>query len=285
MVDVVARLTGPLEHGSDRPAPIELRPGGSAANTADWLESLGRSATLFARVGDDPLGRVLTGSFAGPAALGVVVDEKRPTGTCIVLVSPDGERTMVPSAGANAALSVGDLVPSAFVAGRWLHLSGYTLFGEARDTGRHALALARAAGMSISVDAASAAPIASVGAETFLGWIGVGLLLFANLDEARELSGVSDPAECARRLASRLGSAVVKLGAAGAVWSDGTVVEFAPAESTTVLDTTGAGDAFAAGMVARLTRGADPAAAMRSGHELARIACGQLGGRPSRPVG
>lgn len=283
MVDVVTRLSGPLVPGSDRAASIRVRSGGSAANTACWLASLGAPVTLIARVGGDAFGRLATRELGPGVRPALAVDPDRPTGTCVVLVGADGERTMCPDAGANAALSPDDLDPDEFRAGRHLHLSAYPLFGAARPAAARALDLARACGMSISVDAASAAPLAAVGAETFLDWIGPDVLLFANLDEARVLTGCSDPADCARRLGARVGRAVVKLGVDGAVWSDGASVVREATSAVTIVDSTGAGDAFAAGLLVALDgpgRCADPARALRSAHLIAGRACRVVGGRP-----
>ena len=105
MVDVVARLSGPVAVGSDAPASISLGGGGSAANVAAWLAFAGARATLVARVGDDEFGALVRSQLAEDAHL--ATDPSLPTGTCIVLVAPGGERSMVPDPGANAALSPG----------------------------------------------------------------------------------------------------------------------------------------------------------------------------------
>ena len=190
MADILARLPGPLAPGSDTPASIEVFGGGAAGNTASWLDDLGTSVTLVGRIGpaDDPFRGAALGGLRPDVAAGLVTDPVHATGRCLVLVGPDGERTMVPDAGANAFLAPADL-NGHFEAGRHLHLSGYPLFGPARDAGRQALARAREAGMSISVTAASAAPLARVGAAAFLDWIGPDVTLFANVDEARVLTG------------------------------------------------------------------------------------------------
>jgi hypothetical protein len=126
MVDVIATLSAPLAPGSDTPAPIELRPGGSAANTAAWAARAGAPAIFVGRVGDDDFGRraVSTLQEAGVATY-VTVEPHWPTGLCLVLVGPDGERTMVPSTGANANLQPEDL-PDVATGDLW-HLSGYVL--------------------------------------------------------------------------------------------------------------------------------------------------------------
>src|SRR5688500_4398669 len=102
MVDVVVRLSEPLARGSDAPAVIRFHGGGSAANTAAWLAAAGAEPVLVGVVGDDERGRE---ARAGLVAHGVdarlAVDPELPTGTCLVLVGPDGERTKAPDAGAH----------------------------------------------------------------------------------------------------------------------------------------------------------------------------------------
>jgi ribokinase len=278
MVDVLARLPGPLVTGSDLPAPVRLLGGGSAANTACWLASAGVPTALVARVGDDALGRFSRAELDRQGVTGTTVDPDHSTGTCIVLVSADGQRTMVPDAGANAALCESDL--PVFAASDHLHLSGYPLFNSGRAGALAALAAARRAGASISVDAASAGPLANLGASAFLDLIGADLLLFANVDEAFVLSGIEDPAASARALANHVGQVVLKLGADGAIWSDGSSEHFEPTSAIEPLDSTGAGDSFAAAVLAVLISGGDVATAIRSGHVVAARVCAQVGGRP-----
>ncbi len=283
MLDVVATLPGPLAAGSDTPAPIAVFGGGSAANTACWLVAAGAAAAFVGRAGGDVLGDT---AVAGLLAAGVRTEVRRvsaaSTGTCIVLVAPDGERTMVPDAGANSTLHPDDVPTELLAAGNHLHLSGYALLNpSARAAALAVLDRARRAGCSISVDAASAAPLAGVGAEAFLGWVGGGVLVLANLDEARVLTGRVDPEAAATALAGRCGQAVVKLGADGAIWAGPEGTARVPAEAVTVLDTTGAGDAFAAGFLAATAAGCSPAEGLRRAHQLAARAVTTLGGRPT----
>jgi ribokinase len=279
MVDVVAHLPGPLAAGSDTPAPISLYGGGSAANTASWLELLGVPTTLIAKVGDDVFGNWSSERF-GWIGRRLAVDPVRTTGTCLVLVGPDGERTMVPDTGANNALAPADVEPEDFLPGRYLHVSGYSLFSDARAAALHALALARDAGMTISVGAASAGPLESAGANAFLDWIGTNLLLFANRDEARVLTGLGDPRAAATALAARVGRVAVTLGAGGSLWCDGGEVHYEATVAVEPVDTTGAGDAYAAAMLWALGQGAAPPAALQLANALGRDACLHPGGRP-----
>jgi ribokinase len=278
MVDVVAQLPGELAVGSDTPAPIALLGGGSAANTAAWCVRAGLAATFVGRVGDDALGRTVIDELArGGIDLEVSVDPELPTGICIVLVAPDGERTMVPAAGAN---TVGG-TPPPLRAGDHLHVSGYALFqaGPAAAAAAAALAAAGRAGCPMSLDAASAAPLAGFGAERFLD-LAAGALVLANTDEAAVLTGAVDPAAAARMLGARCGEAIVKCGRDGAVWSDGTDVVLERGAPVVPVDSTGAGDAFAAGVLAARLGGAPPAAALRAGNALAATAITRRGARP-----
>lgn len=277
MADVLARLPGPLAIGSDTPAPIAFRPGGSAANTACWLASLGAPVLFAGRVGDDPAGRDAVAALqAAGVRTRVSVDPVLPTGACIVLIGPDGERTMIPSTGANAALAEADLTDLLGPADH-LHLSGYSLLNEgSRPAARAVLDQAVAAGASISVDAASAAPIRAVGAVALLGWLPPGTLLIANADELAALTERNYPAE----LVGRSLTVVVKDGAAGARIADARGVRRVATTPVPVLDSTGAGDAFAAGLLAARRLGAELEEAAREGNRVAARALGVLGGQP-----
>ena len=288
MVDVLAQLRGPLVPASDSPGRISMRGGGSAANTACWLAADGAEALFVGCVGDDMAGREEAESLRSYGVrTALKVDPSRPTGTVVVLVDPAGERTMVPDSGANSALTPLDLPTAEFLPGRHLHLSCYTVLNpESRAAGIAALELARHSGMTTSVDVASAGPLAAVGPDRFLDWIGNPFMLFANRDEAAVLTGIDDdPVAATRALTELCDQVVVKLGAAGVVRHDAlfdrtirvSAVELKPGE---LVDTTGAGDAFAAGYLAAWMRDADPEEALGAGCRLAADAIRKVGGRP-----
>jgi ribokinase len=285
MVDVVARLAAPLATGSDAAASTTLHGGGSAANTACWLDSTGTAVALIARVGDDVLGAWSREHLGERVARLVSVDGSTPTGTCVVLVHQSGERTMIPDAGANATLRPDHLPAAEFVAGRHLHVSAYAFFGSARIAALRAMSMARSVGMTISVGAASSAPLRTLGADAFFGLVGTDVLLVANSTEARVLTGGSDTSAAALQLADRVGQAVVTDGPHDAIWcsSEGAVAEPVPrVDPADMVDTTGAGDAFAAGVLASYICGHDRSAALRDGHQLAALACRTVGARPAR---
>lgn len=283
MVDVLAAMSGPLARGSDTPSAVTTSGGGSAANVAVWLAAQGVPTAYVGRVGDDALGRE---SVAGLTDRGVTAwvstEPDLTTGTCIVLVEPGGERSMLPDAGANATLTAADLPQRAFRPGGHLHLSGYTLLNPgSRDAGLAALSMAAAADMTVSVDPSSAAPLAELGAARFLSMTrGVDLLL-ANRDEAGVLAGTSDPHLAAQQLGDTYREVVVKLGADGAMWQQGFIGASAPAErGVDVVDTTGAGDAFAAGFLASWLLHPEPETALAAGCRLAARAVSKVGARP-----
>jgi sugar/nucleoside kinase (ribokinase family) len=279
MTDVVATLSGPIAHGSDVAARIVERGGGGAANVAAWLARAGMPATLVGCVGDDAAGRAAAEELRGEGVdVRLQVDPARPTGRCIVLVEPGGERTMLPDAGANAGLEPGALPDGA----QHLHVAGYALLHPgSRPAALAMVARARAAGVPFSVDPSSAAPLARVGADRFLGWVAGAAVLLPNRDEAAVLTGIGDAAAAARALCSRgLGEVVVKLGESGALWTDGNALARASARPVLAeVDTTGAGDAFAAGLLAARLGGAEPAEALGAGCELAARAVGRAGAR------
>ncbi|SCF28932.1 carbohydrate kinase family protein [Micromonospora chokoriensis] len=284
ITDVVAVLSGPLAAGSDTGAEISLGGGGQAANTAAWVAAQRVDVTLVGAVGDDDAGRDRVAELTR-AGVDCAVEriEGVPTGTVIVLAADD-ERTMVSQRGANLRLSgahVERAVAAAPDAGH-LHLSAYTLLDAAsRGAGLRALAAARERGLTTSVDAASAAPLRRVGAAAFLSWVRDIDLLLVNADEATALAGGLDPAAQGRVLSATARRVVVKRGAAGAVWVDRTgAVHVASARRTAVVDVTGAGDAFAAGLLTAWLAGATPAAALSRATDLGAMAVSTAGARP-----
>jgi ribokinase len=281
LVDVIARLPGSVRRATDTPAPVALVGGGSAANTAAWAKAGGGVVRLLGTVGADVLGHWVTDELAARGIdLRLRVDPDLPTGMCVVLVDPDGERTMVPSPGASSALV---LPPDPLDGATALHVSGYALFADrARAATLEAVSEAVAGGLPVSVDAGSVAPLERFGPARFLA-AARDALVFANREEAELLLGSRTPAvgELARRLAGRCAEVVVKDGASGAAWSDGTAVVGVSAVAVSgPIDSTGAGDAFAAGVLTSRAGGASIAEQLSRGAELAALALRQTGGRP-----
>ena len=282
MVDVIAVMSGPLARGSDTPSQISTVGGGSAANVAAWLAVEGVPTSYVGRVGDDALGRESVEALTSAGVHSwVSVDDTATTGTCVVLVEPGGERSMLPDGGANATLLPADVPPTAFRPGGHLHLSGYALLAAgSREAALTALSLAAQARMTVSVDPSSAALLTQVGAARFLEWTRGVHVVLANEDEAAVLTGERDPRAAAAALGDTYGEVVVKLGAQGALWHKGFITASAPAERVEVVDTTGAGDAFAAGFLTAWLLHPEPETALAAGNRLAARAVGQVGARP-----
>jgi sugar/nucleoside kinase (ribokinase family) len=134
--------------------------------------------------------------------------------------------------------------------------------------------------MTVSVDPSSASLLETAGPSRFLDWTrGVDLLL-ANRDEAEVLTGRSDPHAAAEQVTDVYREVVVKLGSDGALWRQGFIGASAPAERVEVVDTTGAGDAFAAGFLTSWLLHPEPETALAAGNRLAARAVGSVGARP-----
>jgi len=280
--DVVVRPHGPPAHGTDTPSEIRLTPGGQGGNQAAWLAFLGAPVRFAGRAGAADAEAHRRALEALGAEVHLSADLSVPTGTIVVVVEGSGERSMLTDRGAGARLSADDLPPGLLDGVAHVHLSGYVLFEEAGRTAALALvAEARRRGLEVSLDPASAAGLALAGAETFLRWVRGCRLTFPNLDEGRLLTGHETPSRVLDTLLAHFDEVALKLGPDGALCgtADGLRVEV-PAAEATVLDSTGAGDAFAAGyLTSRLAGGslADRAAAAVS---AAALALGTFGGRP-----
>jgi sugar/nucleoside kinase (ribokinase family) len=235
-LDVIVRLRQPLAPGADANSWITIGAGGQAANVAAWVASLGeRSRLIGIRAADD------AGTLAASLVAAHGVELVGPTvgsggGVIVSLVDPSGQRTMCPDRGAAVELHPEHVDPASLAGCDWLHLSGYALFVEpARQAALRAAALARASGTRVSVDLASWSGIRDVGRAQVRADLTLiePAVVFGNEDEDRALGG---PVEGPRW--------VVKLGAGGCTFDGERRSAVAAPE---IVDTTGAGDAFAAG--------------------------------------
>ncbi|WP_285759567.1 carbohydrate kinase family protein [Nocardiopsis ansamitocini] len=285
MTDAVARAFHPLARGSDTPASVIMYGGGSAANVAAWLALEGTETALIGRRGADIAGRTREMELMGYGIdARMVMDPERATGTCVVMITHRGDRTMLSDPGANAALQPEDLPRDVFGPDGHLHVSGYTLINEgSRRAARVALRFARENGMSISVDGGSHAPLERAGAEAFLDWTSGARLLFANKEQAAVLTGRDDPDAAAKVLTAWFPNIVIKLGDEGALWAskarEGTIrVPAEPVEPSP--GSIGAGDAFVAGFLPPWLSGKHPKDALISAQRLAARALHQPGARP-----
>jgi sugar/nucleoside kinase (ribokinase family) len=259
--------------------------GGSGANIAAWLAADGGEVAFVGRRGADIAGRNRDMELMGYGVdARLVMDPDRPTGTCVVMVTHKGDHTMMSDPGANAALHPDDLPKDLFAPGAHLHMSGYTMLNEgSRAAALAAFGHAGRAGMTISVDGASSAPLERVGAEPFLEMTNGVTLLIVNADQAAVLTGREDPESAAHVLTAWYPEVVVKLGADGALYANGRPepVRSLALPVETFVDGTGAGDAFCAGFLPAWLDKKPPLEALGSGCRLAANALGLVGARPA----
>jgi sugar/nucleoside kinase (ribokinase family) len=182
--------------------------------------------------------------------------------------------------GANASLSAAD-VDDAWEGVGWLHLTGYSFFcSESRSAALAVLEHARLQGVPVSVDPSSTGYLRRSG-RAFLDWVAGVHLLVPNLDEARVLTGEAEPMAAAQALLAYVPEVIMTCGADGAVQvsRDGATIR-QPAIEVQVLDSTGAGDAFCAGVLAARSQGGQVEEQLRRGAELAASCVARLGARP-----
>ncbi|MFB6616637.1 carbohydrate kinase family protein [Streptomyces sp. NPDC085524] len=286
VTDVVAVHPEPLAPATDTAARIRTLPGGAGANAACWAARTGAAEVrLLARVGADSARWHEEALLAAGVRPRLVVDPDEPTGTVVALVAKDAERTFLTDSGAALRLCPADWTPSLLDGAAHLHLSGYLFFADSsRELALVALRDARARGVPVSVDPASAGFLAALGPRRFLDAVAGVDVLLPNEDEARLLAGLPEPVGVARaavELSRRVPLVVVTRGSAGALVAErGRITAEVPAEPAGALDTTGAGDAFTGGFLSARLAGATPADAARAGCRAAAQAVTRLGGRP-----
>lgn len=276
--DIVVRLDGPVRLASDTTATIDRRPGGSAANVTTVTAWLGARARFLGQVGDDAAGR---GLVADLAAAGVDVDHVRHggrTGTIVVLVDRSGERTMLTDR--RACVELSDPATGWLDGVDVVHVPLYSLVvPPLSTTAETVVAWAHERHISVSIDVSSVTLLDDLGlrgASDLLERLAPDVV-FANREEAAAL-------EIDAAIAGAI--TVVKRGAdpATVLVPDGDSFDVPALEVRPGADSTGAGDAFAAGFLTFGDRGArwvdDPAAACRAGH---RAAAQLLSGRGPRP--
>jgi sugar/nucleoside kinase (ribokinase family) len=279
MTDVLVRLDEPFARGSDAAARIVERPGGSAASFAVWLARAGVAVDFVGRVGSRDVERLTEAFRADGVTAWLAGDPALPTGRLVAVVEPSGERSFLTDRGANDALAPADIPEAAFARADWLHLTGYSFqHPRPRAVARGLMARAKA---PVSVDPGSAAPLRAMGAQAFLEWTAGVAAIFPNADETAALTGADEPALQRGLLGQLYPLVVIKRGAAGAEAVVGERRWSAPAPATQAIDTTGAGDAFAAAFVAARLAGEGIEACLLRAVEAGAAATTFLGGRPA----
>jgi sugar/nucleoside kinase (ribokinase family) len=266
--DIAVRVQSAVNIASDTQAVIVRRQGGSAANCAVAVARAGQSVRFIGQTGDDAIGHALTSTLR-EAGVQTAARHIGRTGTIVLLVDAGGERSMLTDRAACIALADPD--PAWLDDVDVLHVPLYSLVGEPLATTTTTLiGWAHHRGIQVSVDTSSAAVIAERGVAHTLAELRRLRpdVLLCNLHESQTLGGVSSLDGVASR------ALVIKRGPLPAVIIDahGNRTEISTPLLDGVADTTGAGDAFAAGFLIAWIDGGDGPTAVRSGHASARNA-------------
>ena len=279
-LDVISQLKEPINYGNDTASRISSHPGGQAANVATWITRTHSKAQLVARVGNDPVGFALISDLDKYGVEHMnLMHSGRPTGVVVILVDSNGERTMFPDNGANADLEVSDLPPLDDVDG--VYVSGYALLDfRSREAVLSMIAKIKAAGKPIYFDPTTTGAMKIVSRDEVLSWVKLmdGILL--NSEEALYLGDAKDVETAEKNLTAYTPLVVIKLGSRGAMAVHKEIIAKVSAVTTNVVDTTGAGDSFAAGFIPKWLETNDLEAALSAGTALAAKCVATVGARP-----
>lgn len=253
--DAQARLLTSLEQAHPR---MKQASGGSAANSVIAAAAFGASTFYSCKVAADALGDFYRADLIA-AGVATNLAEQRPvgtSGTCVVMVTPDGERTMNTFLGITADVSQAELDLDALAASRWLYIEGYLCTSDsARLAVAEAVRTARAAGTQVALTFSDPAMVQFFKPQ-LTELLGDGVdLLFCNEAEALGYTGATDLDQALAILRQHARQGVITRGGAGAwAWTAHAVIEVPP-QPTTVLDTVGAGDSVAGAVLYGLARG------------------------------
>jgi sugar/nucleoside kinase (ribokinase family) len=250
LVDMPA-LDKILDYVSSKPVIV---PGGSACNTAVGVGRLGGRARFVGKRGDDDTGRFFHNALAKRGVDPLLMTSTLPTGRVLSIITPDAQRTMLTYLGASADTQPEEITPDCFTECAVVHIEGYLLFNP--DLMLASLEAAKAAGALISLDLASFTVVEQskiVLDEIIERYVDI---LIANEDEALAYTGHKDEIRALDRLATHVRIAALKVGARGSYIQNSAGVHRILAQGAgSAIDTTGAGDLWAAGFLFGLVNG------------------------------
>lgn len=268
--------------GSDVTGAVRVLPGGSAANFAVWVARLGAGSALISAVGDDYAGTFIRADLEREGVLAHLQRVPAATAAIAVLINAQGERTMITERAAALLLTPAMVTPSMIPPGSHLHLPAYSLFIEPMcSAALAAAARCREGGGTVAVDSSSVGPLMSFGKDRFTKLLDdlSPDMLFANHAEAAFLSGVEQAEEGSLILQRHAPLVVWKLGAAGVLARAETLAR-EPGLAVPTLDSTGAGDAFAAAFTVAYRAGAPLQEALGRANRLGAAVVQHIGARP-----
>jgi sugar/nucleoside kinase (ribokinase family) len=232
---------------------FDMAAGGSSANTMSGTAKLGVETGYIGKVGRDERGQFFEDSMRQTGVKPLMLTTNTPTGCAEAIISPDGERTFATYLGAALELSPDDLKPELFDGWDILYVEGYLVFN--RPLVDRALEIAKSKGMKVAMDLASF-NVVEANRDYMMDLIRNSVdIVFANEEEAKALTGLEDPEASLHEIASMCDITVVKVGPKGAYVQHGDMVVKVDPIPAKVIDTTGAGDMWAAGFMAGLVKG------------------------------
>jgi len=226
---------------------IETVPGGSAANTLKGIALLGGKAILCGKVGNDQHGEHYIQEMNNHKVIPRINTHPSTTGHALTFITPDAERTFSVHLGAALELKKEDLLEEDIKNSKILHLEGYQIEGPTKETILHAIELAKKHNTLISIDLADPGVIRR-NKESFQELIKKIDILFLNEHEAKEFTNL-EPEQAIQELAQQVKIAIVKLGEKGSLICQDGITTFIQPYQANAIDTTGAGDTFAAGFL------------------------------------
>ncbi len=240
------------EETADLPHTLSL--GGSAANTIRCMSRLGAKVGYIGKVGRDSTGRFFEKALVNLDIEPFISHGTQRSGRCLSLVSPDGERTMVTFLGAALELSEADIAPEVFKGYDCLYIEGYQVQNHAVIL--HAVRIAKECGLQVAIDLASYNVVLENRAfllDLVDRYVDI---IFANEQEAAAFSGEPEPVNALEFISKMCDIAVVKVGTRGALIKRGSeVLHVGIMAAAKRVDTTGAGDFYAAGFLAGMCSG------------------------------
>jgi sugar/nucleoside kinase (ribokinase family) len=272
------RVLGALER-----TPLSRCAGGSAANTVIALADFGGSAAYAGKVGAEPLGYFFLDDMR---KIGVTIESPTAsgqTGTCVILITEDAQRTMLTHLGVSATLGPEDVSEAAIRNAKYVYVEGYLFGGEpTRSAALKTMELAKRNGVKVAFTVSDPFLISAHRDEFWALIEGPVDLLFCNLEEARSLTGRHNPIECATEIHRHAENVALTLGSDGSIlMHEGKVIPISGVP-TKAIDTTGAGDMYAGALLYGITNGMNWNDAGRlASHAAARIVA-QLGARLER---
>ncbi len=259
--------------------------GGSAANTVLAIAQFGGRTAYAGKVGRDPLGDFFLKDMREHGVFVDVTPGDRVTGTCVVLITPDSQRTMLTHLGISADLGPDDVSEELVRQSTYVYVEGYLFTAElTKAAALRAVELAKRHGTRVALSASDPWLVEQFREELWRLVTNSVDLLFCNLDEARALTGRSEPEQCARAIHSHGVDVAVTLGADGSLLlHDGQVLRIDPVP-VEPKDTTGAGDMYAAGLLYGITHDLTWLQAGRLASYAAAQVVQQFGARLMRPL-